>query len=328
MKAPSTDWKEDIAPDEEERFAKYAKQFGLLQKVKSKEFGPGRALHRKQVLALKANFEVLGDIPDHARHGLFAFPGNHEAWIRLSNGSMSIQPDSVGDIRGFAVKVRGLEGQGALGGPVNCQDFLLINLPAFSSPKSAQFVSMVGALAQGSGALVKHMISTYGFFKGIMRMKRIASSVNRKFHGFAAEKFYTAAPIACGPYACRVRLLPDPAQKPSGKKDLAADMKDRVQKGSMTMDFQLQFFTDEKSTPVEDASVDWNEKDAPYVTVGRLTVLQQDLDSAEGQAFQEEAEKSVFDPWQALEDHRPLGDVMRARKVVYFASQKGRSAAQ
>ena len=29
----------------------------------------------------------------------------------------------------------------------------------------------------------------------------------------------------------------------------------------------------------------------------------------------------------ALAEHRPLGDVQRARKVVYFESQKGRGAA-
>jgi hypothetical protein len=35
-------------------------------------------------------------------------------------------------------------------------------------------------------------------------------------------------------------------------------------------------------------------------------------------------EAAAFDPWVALMDHRPLGEVMRARKVVYFQSQQGR----
>jgi hypothetical protein len=33
-----------------------------------------------------------------------------------------------------------------------------------------------------------------------------------------------------------------------------------------------------------------------------------------------------FDPWHALIEHRPLGNMMRARKHAYFASTKGRSA--
>jgi hypothetical protein len=37
-------------------------------------------------------------------------------------------------------------------------------------------------------------------------------------------------------------------------------------------------------------------------------------------------EAAIFDPWGALMEHRPLGDVMRARKVVYYASEKERGA--
>ena len=33
-----------------------------------------------------------------------------------------------------------------------------------------------------------------------------------------------------------------------------------------------------------------------------------------------------FDPWGGLADHRPLGEIMRARKVAYFHSQKSRGA--
>ena len=54
---------------------------------------------------------------------------------------------------------------------------------------------------------------------------------------------------------------------------------------------------------------------------------QQDTAAPEALALAQQIEASVFDPWQALAQHRPLGDVQRARKVVYFESQKGRGAA-
>jgi hypothetical protein len=38
-------------------------------------------------------------------------------------------------------------------------------------------------------------------------------------------------------------------------------------------------------------------------------------------------EAGIFDPWQALAAHRPLGEVMRARKVAYYSSQQARGAA-
>lgn len=53
----------------------------------------------------------------------------------------------------------------------------------------------------------------------------------------------------------------------------------------------------------------------------------QDTHGAEGRELAAKVEAAVFDPWQALAEHRPLGDVQRARKAVYFASQKGRGAA-
>jgi hypothetical protein len=50
------------------------------------------------------------------------------------------------------------------------------------------------------------------------------------------------------------------------------------------------------------------------------------IQSDEGQALAQQVEAGVFDPWHGLAAHRPLGDVQRARKVVYFQSQKGRGA--
>lgn len=42
--------------------------------------------------------------------------------------------------------------------------------------------------------------------------------------------------------------------------------------------------------------------------------------------FAAQVETAVFDPWSTLMDHRPLGNVMRVRKVVYYASGKTRGA--
>jgi len=86
---------------------------------------------------------------------------------------------------------------------------------------------------------------------------------------------------------------------------------------------QLQFFADEKKTPIEDGSVDWAESDAPYATVGRLTI--DPAAQKDGDALAADAERATFDPWEALAAHRPLGGIMRARKHAYFASQKTRA---
>lgn len=325
---PSTQWQENIAADEAQRFVTYGRQFAAIQARKSKKYGKGRALHRKQLTAAKGSLEVLADLPEFARQGLFAAPGTYEAWVRLSNGGMDRAPDRTPDIRGFALRVLGVKGESALGnGPAVSQDFALINQEVFGFSSSAEFVAFVVAASQGTGTLVKHLFRSYGLFGGPARLVKLIGTMGKPFGGFAVEPFFSAAPIACGPYAVRVRIVPtasNGAATPGAKQDWGADFSNRLRGQSLHWDVQLQPYVDAQRTPIEDASVNWP---SPYTTVARLTLPQQDSASAQGQALTAQVESAVFDPWQALAAHRPLGDVQRARKVVYFESQKGRGAA-
>jgi hypothetical protein len=327
MSAPSTEWRETVAADEAARFASYAERFVQMQQRKSAKFGNGRALHRKQLLALRAKLDVLPDLPAHASHGLFARPDSYEAWVRLSNGGTDRTRDATPDIRGFAIKVRGVRGPGALGNTTEAQDFLLINQEKFGFPKSEEFVELVMAASRGNARLLRYLVGRYGLFGALKLMKKFAAALGKKFGGFATERMYSAAPIACGPYAARVRLLPA-RERPlaDASEDWAADFGRQLAAGALVHELQLQFFVDERRTPIEDASVDWAEDVAPYLTVARLTIPQQALNDAAAAAFTKEVEQAVFDPWEALAEHRPLGDVMRTRKAVYFASQKTRGA--
>jgi catalase len=326
MDVPSRQWKERIAADEAERHAGYARDFEQIQALKSAKYGKGRALHRKQQLGLQGRFEVLDGLPEYARHGLFARPAHYEAWVRLSNGGTDHQADRKPDVRGFAIKVRGVSGPGALGvGPAASQDFLLINHPAFAFAGADEFVGLVKSVARGPGAMLGYLVSRYGFLGAMRMVKRFAKTFNAPFTGFATEPFHSAAPVACGPYAVRVRLQAASAEvKPGADGDWAGDFLGHLDRGPLSFKLQLQFFVDEARTPIEDASQDWPEDVAPYVTVGVLTLPLQDTQSAEGQTLAADIESAAFDPWSALMDHRPLGEVMRARKVVYYQSQSGR----
>jgi hypothetical protein len=328
LKAPSTRWRELIAPDEEQRFAGYARQFAEMQRIKSAKFGNGRALHRQQQLGLSAMLEVLPGLPTHARHGLFSAPVSYRAWVRLSNGGADRAPDSKPDVRGFSIHVRGVSGTSALGGDCSHQDFTLIQHAAFAFARSDEFVGLALNASKGMPALLRYLLGRYGVIGALKQLKKIARTFGKPFKGFAAETFHSAAPIACGPFAVRVRVKPaDASLLPMSGTEWARDIKERLRQAPLVYELQLQFFTDEASTPIEDASVDWPETVAPYLSVARLILPQQDADSPQGQALGAAVEGAVFDPWAALTDHRPLGDVMRARKVVYFASQKERGAA-
>jgi hypothetical protein len=324
---PSTEWQEQVAADEAQRYAGYGLQFAALQARKSKKYGAGRALHRKQLTAAQGSLEVMADLPAFARHGLFCERGKFDVWLRLSNGGMDRAPDRTPDIRGFAIRVLGVQGDSALNnGPAKSQDFTLINQEVFGFSKSEEFVAFVLAAADGKGALLKFLVRRYGLLGGPARLLKMLRAVGKPFGGFATEPMYSAAPIACGPYAVRVRLLPsitNGAATPGAELDWGADFAARVARQELKWDLQLQPFVSEALTPIEDASVNWT---SPYTTVGRLTLPVQDTASPQGQALLTQVEASVFDPWQALAAHRPLGDVQRARRAVYFESQKGRGA--
>jgi hypothetical protein len=324
---PSTGWQEAIAPDEEARYAAYARQFAAIQAQRSARWGAGRALHRKQLSAAQGTLEVLDGLPSHARHGLFSQPRDYDVWVRLSNGGMDRASDRTPDIRGFALRVFGIEGESALGnGPAKSQDFTLINQEVFGFANADQFVGFVVAASHGMGDLVGHLFKRYGVLGGPRKLAHMVKSMGKPFGGFATEPLFSAAPMANGPYAARVRLLPaasNGSASAGANHDWAADFSARLAKQPLHWDLQLQYYIDEKLTPIEDASVNWA---APYSTVARLMLPRQDTSSAEGLAFAEKVEACVIDPWQALSAHRPLGDVQRARKVVYYESQKGRSA--
>jgi hypothetical protein len=328
VKPPSTQWQETIEPGEDDRFDGFAKQLVAMQKKKSAKYGNGRALHRKQVTGLDASLEVFGELPETARHGLFAKPATYEARVRLSNGSMERQADSRGDIRGFGIKILGVSGVNALdGGECRSQEFALIQRAAFGFARVEPFVGLVLAAAEGPLALVKHLVKQHGLFGALKLMKQLAIAQGAPFSGFASEPFYSAAPIACGPYAVRVRIAPEATALSSARPlDWANDMRAQLGRGPVRFQFQLQFFVDEQTTPIEDASNAWPESEAPFVTVGRLTLPPQAI--GEGQADQLTAaiEATTFDPWNALAAHRPLGNVMRARKAAYFHSEQTRGA--
>jgi hypothetical protein len=318
---PSTSWQETVAPDEEARFNRYTEQ---LMEISRKHEGKGRALHRKQHVGLRARVEVIDGLPADARQGLFARAGTHDAWIRLSNGGPGRASDKRPDVRGFALRVM-TEGPGALGGPTQAQCFLMINTSTFAFPNMEQFIGVVIAAERGPIAILRQLMRYHGFFGGLKRARHLDKGIKRPFAGFARETFHTAAPIAWGAYAAKVRIVPvDAAEEPrADRAEWAKDIKARIKAGPLRWELQAQLFEDDKSTPIEDPTVEWT---VPCVTVARVEAPAQDPDSSDGVKLADEIDRGQFDPWQALIEHRPLGEIMRARKVAYFASQRAREA--
>lgn len=314
MTQPSTEWSETVAADEDERHAQFTESIVAIQSRINAKSGPGRAFHRKPIAALQGSLTVAAGLPDYAAQGLFAEPGQYEVIVRLSNGAIVANPDLVPDIRGFAISVRGIDGPGALGGRTDRQDFLLINLPAFGFKDSQDFAFIVEAAADGQLGMVKHLIGRDGVVGGTVEMGRQTMAMARPFSGFATAQFHSCAAVAWGPYAAHVHLRPKGASRNLlAWRDYGRDIRDRIAKGPLRWDLEVQFYTDDANTPIEDLRKPWS---GPRVVVGEL-VLDELADA-------DAVEADHFDPWAALEAHRPLGEVMRARKSAYYPSAQNR----
>ena len=315
MAQPSTTWAEVIGDDEQQRHEDFAKVITGLQSRINDRKGPGRAFHRRGVAALTGRLTVPGGLPQHAAQGLFAQPGEYDVVIRLSNGSMVPQADAVPDIRGFAFSVRGLDGRSALGGTTDRQDFLLINWPSFGFRDSRDFAELVPAAAKGQKALAQHLIAKHGVVAGPLEMLKQAAGMARPFTGFATSDFHSCAPVAWGPYAAHVHLSPIGARRNLlAWRDWGTDVASRIQAGPLRWRVEAQFYTDPEATPIEDGRTPWS------ATKQSVAVLE-----ADALADPDAVANDHFDPWSALVEHRPLGEIMRARKAAYFPSVANRA---
>ncbi len=331
--APSTQWKEEIPADEAERFERHAQTLLKLQQAKARRHPVSRGLHAKAQAGAEAEFTVLADLPEHARVGLFSKPGTYKALVRYSNGLGSRHADQKGDVRGIAIKVVGVEGKKLIPGleGAKTQDFLAI-LSAFTPFTGADdFVWFVDA-ASRPASLLPRAILQFGFGKTFKLLGALmASRKAPPVISVATHAYFSALPIKFGAFAVHYSLAPTASDMPgatlgTSPNYLGEELAARLEAGPVSYDFRVQFFVDPVRTPIEDASVEWKESDAPWLTVGRLTLPKQRLGSARGQQLAGLIEGLSFDPWHALEDHRPLGNMMRARSAAYRLSTIERKA--
>ena len=330
---PSTDWQESIAPGEAERLERLAEQLRDLQRRRARGGQAARALHAKGQAGLEAEFTVLPDLPDPARQGLFAKPATYKAYVRFSNGVGLRQSDRKPDVRGIAIKLVGVEGKKVIPGMEDApsQDFLAILQRATPFRDAEEFVWFVLA-AEHPALLLPRMIARFGPGRTLGLLRRLPEGLGKPIVSLAANRYFSALPIRFGPYAVRYALDPRARVESGARRGLSADylgeeLAERLEAGPVSWDFRVQFFVDEERTPIEDASRDWSETDAPFHTVGRLTLPLQAVESERGRKVAQFVERLSFDPWHALVEHRPLGNMMRARNVAYRLSTQERGAA-
>lgn len=318
---PSTEWKEVLGPDEAAVFERLAQDLaGVQAAVAARRGAQHRALHAKGNVAARAELEVLAGLPPHARVGLFAEPKKYDAVVRFSNGAAAPAGDKKPDVRGIAVKVIGVGGKKLIPGmeAALTQDFLAILTASqpFATPED--FVWFVVA-AQRPATLLPRALFRLGPGRLLSLLSRLKKGLGAPINALHTNRYYSALPIRFGAYAAKYSFVPEAPPEP-GEADLGAALGKRLEAKPVKWELQLQFFTDEQNTPLEDSTRDWV---GPWVPVAKLTLPQQTVSAA----FGAWAEGLSFDPWHAQEEFRPLGAMMRARNAAYRVSTQARKAA-
>lgn len=317
-----------------------------LHKIQQKVFDDSghafRAVHAKSHGILRGELHVAANLPPVLAQGLFGQYRVYPLVMRLSTVPGDILDDAVSTPRGMALKIIGVEGQ-RLPGSENdvTQDFVLVNAPAFGTPTAKKFqknLKLVAATTDKAPGL-KKVVSAV--FQGLERVSEALGHESPTLISLGGQPqthplgdtYYSQAPLLCGEYMAKVAVAPASPQL-IGLKKAPVDLKNKpngLRDALLTFfstqggewDLRLQFCTDLKSMPIEDASKVWPEDQSPYVTVARIRVPAQLAWSKERSATVDDG--MSFSPWHGLAAHRPLGSIMRVRKAVYESAARFRA---
>jgi hypothetical protein len=290
----------------------------LLRGKMERDYASGRTLrdaHPKMHGCVRAELSIEPHVAEHLRIGLFARPQTFPAWVRFSNQSGNVAPDSKGDIRGVAIKLMGVPGPKLEMTAAHdaTHDFILISDSRFVTKDVAQFGGLVAALISGPVAVA-------WFFLRHPRAARNLWCSLRHHSSPLTIRYFSVAPYLLGTRAVKYSLTPrDTAGavfRPPSADHLREAMVEQLASRSTVFDFAVQVQTDPDAMPIEDPGITWDEAAAPFQKVATLTIPSQGFDTPERREF---GDNLSFNPWRCLPEHRPLGGISRARRQVYRA---------
>ena len=279
-----------------------------------------RDVHPKAHGCVKAEFQVLDQLPIALAQGLFKTGSRYPAWIRFSNGSQNPDhPDIKGDARGMAIKILNVDGQKLLEDNANpsAQDFILINHPVFFVNDPKRYLSLTRAI---NGNLLNKLMIPFALgFKGSKiaiqsTRSKIANPVQTRYWSMTAYQWGNGATRNAVKYSVRpCSARQDAIPSHPAPNYLRNALKQSLSKADVCMEFLVQPRTS-SALSVEDAMTEWKESNAPFYKVATLTIPRQEFDNPAQNQF---CENLAFSPWHALPAHKPLGVSNRLRKVVY-----------
>ncbi len=287
-----------------------------------------RGQHPKQHASVRATFEVLDDIPAAYKIGLFAKPGTYHTLIRFSNGPQ--EDDREQGPLGMAIKVLGVPGEKILPAEADAttHDFIMIDGPTFFVRNIESYARLFKELSRLKPGAKPEKWLAWVAAQNPKDVEVAENYHNRVADSSLARPYWSQVPYAWGTDGkaiARYSVQPHPGNMPASIPPQFRD-KDYLREtmvGHLTraakpagFDFYVQLGPDATEATIENPTVEWT---TPVQKVAVVTIPPQEFDRPDRIRF---GQSLSFNPWHALPEHRPLGQMNEIRRVVYVASSK------
>ncbi len=280
-----------------------------------------RAQHQKRLLAARGVLRIGDTVPPAMRHGPFARPFERPVACRFSNGQPCPFSDHDADVRGIGLKFFSPQG-------TEC-DILMTNEGGRTHARdAAEFLAvadvLVARIERGASGMLRELgEELHDHRLSVGEVLRIAGTLFKetalhRVRSLATEHYWGSV-VHLGGAAFKHSLhphpdtMPDPASSDTGADFLRVELLGRLARGPVRWRLSVQLFADEKTTPVNDASVAWA---GEPVEIGELEIAV--LPSPDDERA---IDRMAFNPGRGF---APLG-ITRARHAVYEASARNRA---
>lgn len=301
-----------------------------------------RDAHAKSHGVLRGELRIYPNLPEPLAQGLFKTPTTYPVIIRFSTAPGAIGPDGQPTFRGMALKVVGVPGTKFLPDQADAltQDFLLVNHPVIPTGtvetylqaqlKQEQAADTPSALQKAKSQLITGVHKVLDAV-GVDLEPADPLGTGKPNTHILGETFFSMAALRYGDYIAKLSAKPFSeavtalqGQEIDSGNDSA--LRDLVVAFFATQgaEYELgaQLCTDLTTMPIEDGSVEWPQAQSPYQPIAKLVIPAQQAYSPARRVYVDDV--LTFNPFHCLPEHRPLGNIMRVRRLAYETSSQYR----
>ena len=268
---------------------------------------------------IEGDFKVESDLPENLSKGFITPNSNYKALIRFANGNLGVQPDITPDGRSISIKLKNVPGKRVIGSKnTGDVDLHLISANIFFCDNPQEMIDLFLFNENKKKWLFKNLLKfkrLSAIFKNVDVIKNKSVIISNPIE----IPYFTPVPFKLGDkqqvkYIIKPCSQIEPFEIPENPSDnfLRENMQEYLEQKDVCFDFFIQLKKDYMS--IDNARVEWREKDSPYIKVAQLIIPKQFFNNPE---TDKSCEDETYFPYNTLEENKPLGSMNRARFAIY-----------